>query len=104
MKKIKLSQNKYALVDDSDFEFLNQWKWSLSSGGYAERQELKSLGGEKIRMHRLIIGAKEGQQADHKNMNRIDNRRGNLRICTKSQNMMNCGRRKNNTSGYKGVI
>lgn len=39
-KKIKLTQNKYAIVDDSDFEWLNQWKWHYSNKGYAKRNIL----------------------------------------------------------------
>ena len=37
MKKIKLTKNKFAIVDDEDFKFLSQWKWFLSWNGYAKR-------------------------------------------------------------------
>jgi len=45
----------------------------------------------------------EDLEVDHKNLNRLDNRRQNLRVCSRSENMMNRGRQKNNASGYKGV-
>lgn len=27
MRKIKLTQGKYTVVDDIDFDWLNQWNW-----------------------------------------------------------------------------
>jgi len=100
MKRIKLSQNKFALVDDEDFDWLNQWRWWINDNGYAIRSVWK---GKKIRMHRLINQTPEGADTDHINRNKIDNRRGNLRTVTRSQNNMNTGLWKHNTSGVKGV-
>ena len=98
MRVIKLTQGKEALVDDEDYEFLNQWKWSLANG-YAQRQ----VGGRKntksVYMHCLIAGGK----ADHIDENPLNNQRSNLRRCTVQQNAMNRGPQENNTSGYKGV-
>jgi len=55
-------------------------------------------------MHRVILKTPQGMETDHINQNKLDNRRSNLRACTKSQNMMNQGLTKANTSGYKGII
>lgn len=44
------------------------------------------------------------QLIDHINMDRSDNRIANLRDCSKSYNNANTGPRRNNTSGYKGVV
>jgi HNH endonuclease len=92
MKTILL-ENKgiLVLVDDSDFEFLNQWKWRASSEGYAVR----SIGNSRrkprpeIKMHRLLVGARAGQIIDHVNRNKLDNRRANLRFATNRLNCLN---------------
>lgn len=87
MKKIKLTQDKYALVDDEDFESLSKWKWRFGHG-YA-RRDIKIGGRRTIYMHRQIIGAKKGMCTDHKDHNGLNNQRNNLRLCTVSQNMCN---------------
>lgn len=91
-------KGKYVLIDDKDFDLVKNYKWYLSNWGYA-------VGGRNgsIRMHRLILDAKKGEQVDHISMDRLDNRRFNLRIATASQNKLNQPKRRDNTSGYKGV-
>ena len=108
MKEIKLTQGQVALVDDQDFEFLNQWKWHLKKDGerkYAVRN-LPLLNGKQKRlsMHRLIMCMPDdGVLIDHKNRNGLDNRKCNLRICSLNDNLKNKKIYSNNTSGYKGV-
>ena len=99
MKQITLAnKSTFALVDDSDFECVNQWKWHLDITGYAVRKPKSG----KIYMHRLLlnVGAK---QVDHINGNTLDNRRSNLRPSTIAENRRNKGPKSENTSGYKGV-
>lgn len=98
MKKIQLTKNKVALVDDDMFEYLNQWKWYLNDNGYAVNK-----GKTIIRMHRLINNTPEGLFTDHINMDKLDNRRCNLRSVSKSENGINRLKPKNNRSGCKGV-
>ena len=43
MKKVKLTRGKYALVDDEDFEYLNQFKWFIQSNGYAGRDMTRQM-------------------------------------------------------------
>lgn len=102
MKKLKLSQGKYAIVDDIFYDYLNQWKWYFS-GRYAVRTPHKQRGGKVIRMHRVITKAHEGVEVDHINGNKLDNRLTNLRLCTHKENGKNAKLSKRNTSGYKGV-
>lgn len=97
MREIELTQGKVAIVDDDDFEWLNQWKWRFDI--YAVRE----LRGKPLYMHRIILQTPIGMQTDHINGDKLDNRRENLRICSASQNKQNEGIRSNNTSGYKGA-
>lgn len=101
MKLIPLTQGKFAIVDDEDFDLLNQWKWGYTHG-YARRTGSRPEQ-QHIYMHRIILKVGVGQMVDHKNTDSLDNRKENLRLCTKSSNGMNRGKNKNNTSGYKGV-
>ncbi len=100
MKKIKLTQGKFAVVDDSDYEWLNKWKWSLH--GIRHLYARGFVDGRKQLMHRIILNAPVNLEIDHISGNGLDNRRCNLRICTRSQNQMNAHPRKG-TSNYKGV-
>ncbi len=101
---IELTQDKFAIVDDDDFAFLNFWKWRFSNNGYAVRNSamIGGVRGNIISMHRLIIGTPKDMQTDHMNGNRLDNRRSNLRVCTGNQNQWN-QHKTHGTSKFKGV-
>src|SRR4030065_939634 len=103
MKEIKLTKGKVAIVDDEDYDWLMQWKWRINSIGYAMRTVKKNGKARKIFMHRVILNTPSDMCSDHANHNRLDNRRCNLRICTKQQNQANAPAPKNNRSGGKGV-
>jgi hypothetical protein len=77
------------LYDKQDEEVFLSRKWYISDAGYAVWRGL--INGEKqtVRLHRLILGAKPSEIVDHKNRNKLDNRRKNLRICTRSENAEN---------------
>ena len=107
MKKIKLTQKKFALVDDDDYEYLTQWKWYAVQGNttyYAVRNPSgkDSHKTNLIKMHRIIMKPKTEQHIDHADGNGLNNRRSNLRKCTRSQNSANGGP-KGGTSKYRGV-
>jgi hypothetical protein len=88
MKKIKLSRGKFALVDNDDYERLNEYKWYINENAektklYAMRSRLKSeekiFTGTKVYMHRFILNIKDKATAiKHKNGNTLDNRKENL--------------------------
>ena len=106
MKKIKLNKNFEVIVDDSNFDWLNQWKW-YEHHGYAvrsKRVELRKFNKScQIFMHRLINQTPDDFDTDHINRDKLDNRKENLRTVTRTQNQLNKGRQKNNISGYEGV-
>lgn len=105
MKEILLSQNRYAIVDDCNYEIVNKFKWHYSLG-YAKRWDY-SKGKHNpigIFMHRFITGdVPLGLEIDHINGNKLDNRRENLRVCKHSDNVKNANKRINSKSIHKGV-
>jgi hypothetical protein len=107
MKEIKFKNGKCALVDDEDYEYLSQFKWRC--GKYSTRVNwiLEGLVKGKpanIRMHREIMGCTDPKlDVDHINHNTLDNRKSNLRVCTRSQNGANRRVMKNKACEYLGV-
>jgi len=108
---IPLTQGQVTLVDASDYNWLNRWKWyaHYSPHGrtfYALRNIPEKGKGKQrtLRMARAILGAKPSEIVDHVNHNTLDNRRANLRIVTASQNQQNQRLLSaHNTSGFRGV-
>lgn len=90
MKEIKLDKGMFAIVDDSDYEWLSKFLWRAhcptGKNGYAFYALTGSRG---IAMHRIITDCPNGLQVDHINRNTLDNRRSNLRICTHRENVRN---------------
>jgi len=109
MKEIPLTQGKVALVDDADYEWLNQWKWYVVQDVrtfYVLHKVRLAKNKRRIEsMHRLILGLQEGdrRQADHRDGNGLNNQKSNLRVCTKRENRLSSRKRMGCTSRYKGV-
>jgi len=101
MKKIKLTQGQYTIVDNSDFKRLSAFKWRFSE--YAIRSIKSGPTQKTITLHSEVLKPKQGFTIDHINGNRLDNRKRNLRHVTFSQNCQNSKLRRHNTSGYRGV-
>lgn len=92
MKKIILHSGEEVLVDDSDFDFLNKWKWQKNSSGYISRGAKINKKRYCVLMHRFILGINNltgTPSIDHKNRNKLDNRRENLRFASPAQNLSN---------------
>ena len=105
MREILLKNRKgeiinKTIVDDDDYEKINEGKWFYASGyciGYTKQY--------KGTIHRFILDCKRENKLliDHINGNRLDNRKENLRFCTPSINSHNRIKKKNTTSKYIGV-
>lgn len=110
MKKIPLTQGKYALVDDEDYDRLNQIKWHAkrrqsAKDIYYAYAYLKSPTVKIICMHRFILSLTNPNiHVDHINGNGLDNRKANLRSCTPTENSRNRKRGRNATTKFKGVF
>lgn len=111
MIELKLTQNKTSLIDDDDWELVSKYKWHAlcKEGRWYARTKLR-INGKWIglEMQKLIMGVPIGSPrndlVDHRDGDGLNNRKENLRRCTKSQNMMNRGRQANNKTGFKGVF
>lgn len=105
MRRIYLaSARKYAIVDDEDYQKCLGYKWHLSVKGYVETTT--GYNGKRVKIHQHITDFKFAC-IDHKNHNPLDNRRSNLRPCTKAENNRNsrpwAGKKYKGTSkNYKG--
>lgn len=112
MKEITLTRGKIALIDDEMFDRISYFKWYTwvnpkvdENLFYAVTKMKIGNTWQMIRMHHVIIGFPEtGFVVDHKNLNGLDNRMENLRMCTHVQNHMNTKIGTNKTSNYKGVF
>ncbi len=107
--EVPLSKGKVALIDRDDAEFVLRHKWyarkaSDKANWYActnirdEHGKVRTLG-----MHNLIIIHRDHLVVDHVNGDSLDNRLDNLRLATRTQNMMNRRKIKLGSSRFKGV-
>lgn len=95
----------YCLADLEDFNLLCNHSWHFHTGGYIECR----VNGKNELIHRLIMKnyydlESCNLEVDHINLNKLDNRKSNLRLATHCANQMNRIKQSNNTSGYKGII
>lgn len=103
-KTLPLNKGMEAIVDVADFSRLSKYLWTTDDDLYPHR--IKSYDGKKIKiyLHRELKGF-PSVSVDHRNGNRLDNRRCNLRKATDAQQIANSIARKRTGSKsiYKGV-
>lgn len=98
MAEMKLITGEVVLLDDEDADrVISQGKWRNNLGYAVHHGNRKG-----IRMHRFILNFPDSH-IDHINGNPLDNRKSNLRLCTRSQNQHNRFKNRNSRSRYKGV-
>ena len=101
---VPLTQGKFAIIDDEDYEKVKGLCWQYSNKRYARNCSSRNPN-KSVLMHRLILGLSRNNEifVDHINGNGLDNQKCNLRLCSLSQNNFHSKKYSNNKSGYKGV-
>lgn len=103
IRYIPLTKNRFAIVDEADYERLSRFKWCVSCTGRKKLYACRMEGRRVVKMHREIMRPARGLVVDHIDGNGLNNCRANLRVCTYSQNL--CNRQKyRGTTPYKGVF
>lgn len=109
---ILLTNGWWTRVSSHRYETLMRFRWNgrwdrKSQKWYAYRSLSKAEGGGYIYMHRHIMGCTKGDclEVDHIDSNdTLNNQDDNLRFATRTEQNRNRGPRKDNTSGYRGVV
>lgn len=103
--EIVLSGGGIAIVDEEDFDRISQHRWRIDKDkGYAVRTSYETGRRTIVQMHRQIFDLVPGDpDRDHRDGNKLNNRKANLRPCTRVEGLLNRGPRKDNRSGFKGV-
>lgn len=97
------------IVDLEDLDRCLQYKWHVHKGHRTNYASTKSKERKELYLHRLVTGYEGNLDIDHINGNGLDNRKKNLRICSRSRNIMNLHRkyqgvRKMESGRYRAVI
>lgn len=98
-------RGKRVLIDRTDYAAISPFRWFVYPKGscwYADRSAPPGQSPQKVLLHREIMQPAPDELIDHINHDGLDNRRANLRICTKAQNSWN-KRPKSGSSRFKGV-
>jgi hypothetical protein len=103
-----LTKGYSTIVDDEEMYWIGRHKWKatvLKGGVYASRSVWNRWTQKHglVLLHREIMHAIEGEEIDHRNGDKLDNRKTNLRYCHHLENSRNVYARRNNTSGVTGV-
>lgn len=101
---IALTKGLITIVDEEDFDFLNRHSWHAHSCGYAARKYKQTGKNISVYMHREILKAPVGILVDHIDQDVRNNRKSNLRLCTKSENARNTKIDSRNKTGFRGVF
>lgn len=102
--KLELKEGIYTIIDDDDYEKVSQHRWHVTRHSNTKRYIIQMyLNGERFTLWSFIYGNTNGLEIDHINRNIFDNRKCNLRTCSRVDNIRNREKLITNTSGYKGV-
>ncbi|WP_346961377.1 HNH endonuclease [Clostridium sp.] len=99
---IKVSNsNNVFIIDLEDLEKIINYTWHESKKGYITSK----INNKLTRLHRLIMNVTDRDiQVDHIDRDKLNNRKGNLRLCFNKDNARNKTEPINNKSGFRGVF
>jgi hypothetical protein len=103
MKVLTLTHGQQVLLDDEDYEYISQWRWQLNNNGYPRRTAKLAGTPDKTQLLHKVVATRVGLhgEVDHKDRNKLNCIRRNLRLATRTQQCGNTERKRD--SGYKGV-
>jgi len=88
------------VIDRENYHRVEKFRWYLGDNGYAVRNCKK---GETSLLHKILLEVGPNEEVDHRDRDRLNNRKYNLRPCTRLKNCYNSGIMSNNTSGITGI-
>lgn len=100
--EIKIRNRDFCfIIDPEDFALVSPFYWNANGKGYPSA----TINGKTVGVHRLILGLAygDGKLGDHINGDKLDNRRANLRVCTRSQNQCNRKRPRCKKLEFRGI-
>ena len=96
----------FCLIDIEDIDKLKPYRWTAYKSPTTNTFYVQSTGRatfNRVKLHRFITDCPKGKEVDHINHNGLDNRKSNLRVCSRLENMHNKLMYKNNKSGYRNI-
>lgn len=90
------------LFDKEDYHKIKNICWHKDTKTKYIRGNIPNCGG-KTSLHRIVMDAAKGETIDHINHKLEDNRKSNLRKCSRPQNSANSIPKKNSKTGVPGV-
>jgi hypothetical protein len=91
-------------IDEGDYEAVSRYPWHIGSRGYPMTKIGKWPTATTVALHQFLLGpASDGFEWDHRDRDKLNNQRSNIRELNRPANVRNTGLRKTNTSGVKCV-
>lgn len=100
---IPLTQGYECLIDADDLPLVGGMQWFARVQEAHRVYAVRTHHGRYTPLHRFVMNAQKGEEIDHISRDTLDNRKSNLRRCTRSQNIANARLNARNSSGYRGV-
>lgn len=107
-KTVRVSANGgryHFLIDKDDVEKVKKYNWHVYLNKFSGKGYLFVQNSKMGNLYRYLLADNDlkGKTVDHINLDTLDNRKSNLRICSHRANNCNKGLQSNNTSGVAGV-